>query len=131
MCAGAIYWSGCGHVVYALPEDALRALAGEPTFSLPCREVFARGSLQVVVEGPFLVEDAKKVHAGFWTEHVNGPRRGEEGEGKGSWREYKKVAIKKQRSVYGILICFGFVHTLFSFPLLCHTKSLLLPLLFT
>lgn len=76
MCAGAIYWSGCGHVVYALPEVELKKLAGEPTFSLPCEEVFARGSLPVRVEGPFLVEEAKRVHDGFWETHVNGPRRG-------------------------------------------------------
>lgn len=78
MCAGSVYWSGCGHVVYALPEEALREIAGEPTFSLPCREVFARGSLPVKVEGPFIVEEARAVHDGFWDAHVNGPRRGRE-----------------------------------------------------
>ncbi len=78
MCSGAVYWSGCGAVVYALPEEELKKIAGEPTFTLPCREVFARGSLKVRVEGPFLVEEAKAVHDGFWEGHVNGPRRGEE-----------------------------------------------------
>jgi tRNA(Arg) A34 adenosine deaminase TadA len=75
MCAGSIYWSGIGHVVYALPETELLKIAGPPTFSLPCREVFVRGSLPVKVEGPFLVEEAKKVHEGFWDgkAHVNGP----------------------------------------------------------
>lgn len=78
MCAGAIYWSGCGHVVYALPEAELRKLAGEPTFSLPCEQVFASGSLGVEVEGPFFVDEARAVHEGFWDGHVNGPRRGQE-----------------------------------------------------
>lgn len=75
MCAGSIYWSGIGHVVYALPETELLKIAGPPTFSLPCRAVFVRGSLPVRVEGPFLVEEAKKVHEGFWDgrAHVNGP----------------------------------------------------------
>lgn len=77
MCAGSIYWSGCNHVVYALSEEALREIAGEPTFALPCREVFARGSLPVKVEGPFIVDEARAVHDGFWDAHVNGPRRTE------------------------------------------------------
>ena len=48
MCAGAIYWSGIGTVVYGLPESGLRALTGDdpdiPTLSHPCRLVFAAGS---------------------------------------------------------------------------------------
>ncbi len=47
MCAGAIYWCGIGRVVYALSEHQLLGLTGDhpenPTFALPCREVFARG----------------------------------------------------------------------------------------
>lgn len=78
MCAGAIYWSGIKTVVYALPEAELKTLAGEPTFDLPCREVLARGSSRVPVEvrGPLLVEEAKRVHEGFWKDHVNGPSLG-------------------------------------------------------
>ncbi len=70
MCAGAIYWSGIGRVVYALAEDALRAMTGDdpanPTMALPCREVFARGQRQTIVEGPALEDEARAVHAGFW-----------------------------------------------------------------
>ena len=70
MCAGAIYWSGIGRVVYALAEDALRAMTGDdpanPTMALPCREVFARGQRQTIVEGPALEDEAGAVHAGFW-----------------------------------------------------------------
>ncbi|WP_223692820.1 nucleoside deaminase [Leifsonia poae] len=70
MCAGAIYWSGIGRVVYALPEQALAALVpaqdGEPTLDLPCREVFARGGQTVTVAGPALLPEATAVHAGFW-----------------------------------------------------------------
>lgn len=104
MCAGAIYWSGIKHVVYALPQAELKKLAGtesgsftppptppprlptylstctgphSSTFSLPCREVFSAGSLPVEVEGPFLVEEAKVPHVGYWTggdaAHTNGP----------------------------------------------------------
>ena len=70
MCAGAIYWSGIGRVVYALGEDALHAMTGDdpanPTMALPCREVFGRGQRPMVVEGPALVEEARAVHEGFW-----------------------------------------------------------------
>ena len=70
MCAGAIYWAGIPRVVYALGEDALRAMVpaqdGEPTMDLPCREVFARGGRRVDVAGPALVEEAAAVHDGFW-----------------------------------------------------------------
>jgi hypothetical protein len=38
-----------------------------PTLDLPCREVFARGQRQIIVDGPLLEEEAGKVHEGFWT----------------------------------------------------------------
>ncbi len=71
MCAGGIYWSGIRRVVYALSETRLLTLTGShpenPTLSLPCREVFARGQRAVEVVGPLLEEDAAVAHAGFWT----------------------------------------------------------------
>jgi tRNA(Arg) A34 adenosine deaminase TadA len=70
MCAGAIYWCGIGRVVYALSEHALLGLTGDhpenPTFSLPCREVFARGQRRIEVHGPWLEAEAAAPHAGFW-----------------------------------------------------------------
>ena len=70
MCAGAIYWANIGRVVYALSEHRLLLLTGShdenPTFSLPCREVFARGQRRVEVIGPLLEEEAAKSHQGFW-----------------------------------------------------------------
>lgn len=70
MCSGAIYWTGIGRVVYALSEHALLGLTGDhpenPTFSLPCREVFVRGQRQVEVVGPLLEDEAAKAHEGFW-----------------------------------------------------------------
>jgi len=70
MCAGAIYWTGIGRVVYALSEHSLLGLTGDhpenPTFSLPCREVFARGQRQVSVAGPMLEGEAAHPHTGFW-----------------------------------------------------------------
>ena len=46
MCAGAIYWSGIGRVVFALSGAALNAMVEggeEAELALPCRDVFARG----------------------------------------------------------------------------------------
>lgn len=70
MCAGAIYWCNLGRVVYALSEHRLLGLTGahpeNPTFSLPCREVFARGQRPIEVHGPLLEEEAAHSHHGFW-----------------------------------------------------------------
>jgi tRNA(Arg) A34 adenosine deaminase TadA len=66
MCAGAIYWTGIGRVVYALPERELMRYTGSheenPTLDLPCREVFARGQRSVAVAGPALADEAGAVH---------------------------------------------------------------------
>lgn len=72
MCAGTIYWANIGRVVYAMTETRLLQLTGSneqnPTFDLPCREVFARGQKNIQVVGPFpaLEEAAAEVHAGYW-----------------------------------------------------------------
>lgn len=72
MCSGAIYWAGIGRVVYALSEHELLPLTGDhpdnPTLSLPCREVFARGQRAVVVAGPALEAEARIPHLNFWTD---------------------------------------------------------------
>lgn len=70
MCAGGTYWSGVGRVVYGMSEASLLALTGSdpenPTLSLPCREVFARGQRPTEVIGPLREDDAKCAHEGFW-----------------------------------------------------------------
>ncbi|SDZ54317.1 nucleoside deaminase [Herbiconiux ginsengi] len=70
MCSGAAYWTGIDRVVYALSERRLLELTGDhpdnPTFSLPCREVFARGQRAIAVSGPHLEDEAAEAHAGFW-----------------------------------------------------------------
>jgi tRNA(Arg) A34 adenosine deaminase TadA len=72
MCAAATYWGNVGRVVFALSEVQLLEMTGSnpdnPTLSLPCREVFARGQRLVQVEGPAseLEAEARAVHAGFW-----------------------------------------------------------------
>jgi tRNA(Arg) A34 adenosine deaminase TadA len=70
MCAGAAYWAGIGRVVYGFSEARLRELTGEhpwnPTFDLPCREVFSRGRRKIEVIGPYLENEAAAPHRGFW-----------------------------------------------------------------
>lgn len=71
MCAGAIYWSGIGRVVYALSEVELYDIVGPSPdqLVLPCREVFAHSQRAVAVAGPMLElnAEARAVHDGFWT----------------------------------------------------------------
>jgi tRNA(Arg) A34 adenosine deaminase TadA len=69
MCAGAIFWGGVGRVVYALSEEGLYVLTGDSPHKLllSCREVFARGGRPIEVLGPALEEEARQVHADFWT----------------------------------------------------------------
>jgi len=78
MCAGGIYWSGIGRVVYGLSERRLLEITGanpaNPTLSLPCREVFARGQRAIEVIGPLLEDEAAEVHRGFWA-HAFGAYR--------------------------------------------------------
>ena len=72
MCAGAIYWANIGRVVYGMTEKRLLELTGSdeqnPTFDLPCREVFARGQKDIQVIGPIpaVEEEAAEVHQGYW-----------------------------------------------------------------
>jgi tRNA(Arg) A34 adenosine deaminase TadA len=70
MCAGAIFWSGIGKVVFALSEEGLYATTGpeiaNDAMKIPCRQVFASSGRQVQVEGPALEEEAKAPHSGFW-----------------------------------------------------------------
>jgi len=72
MCAGTIYWSGIGHVLYGADETALLALTGDhpenPTLALPCRQVFASGQRAVGVTGPVpaLADALAAPHRDFW-----------------------------------------------------------------
>jgi len=70
MCAGAIYWSGIGRVVFGLSERDLLALTGShpanPTMDMPCREVLATGQRDLEVLGPELIDEAQRVFEGYW-----------------------------------------------------------------
>ena len=72
MCTGTAYWANIGRIVYGAEEADLLALTGDhpenPTLSLPCREVFARGQKAVEVIGPVpaLADEMIATHRGFW-----------------------------------------------------------------
>lgn len=72
MCAGSAYWANIGRIVYGASETALLALTGShpenPTLSMPCRELLARGQRPVEVVGPVaeLEDELLAPHRGFW-----------------------------------------------------------------
>ena len=57
MCAGSIYWSNIGTLVFASTEEKLLQLTGDDsenmTLNLSCREVFEKGQKDVRIFGPF------------------------------------------------------------------------------
>ena len=70
MCAGAIFWSGIGRVVYGVSEAGLYHLVGvesSEVLQLSCREVLAHGARSVEVIGPLLEEEGLQVHQGYWS----------------------------------------------------------------
>lgn len=69
MCTGAIFWGNIRRVVFGLSEESLYDMLGEQSaevLRLPCRELLDKGRKAIVVIGPVLEEEARKVHAGFW-----------------------------------------------------------------
>lgn len=85
MCAGTIYWANIGRIVYGAEETALLALTGDhpenPTLSLPCRDVFARGQKAVQVIGPVaaVADEMVATHRGFWETRGESGETGEQG----------------------------------------------------
>ena len=74
MCSGTQYWANIGRLVYGMSEKALLGFTGNheenPTFDLPCRDVFERGQKDIKVWGPFeeLFVEISEPHMGFWTD---------------------------------------------------------------
>jgi tRNA(Arg) A34 adenosine deaminase TadA len=72
MCAATQYWANIGRLVYGMSEERLLQITGNhaenPTLSLPCREVFARGQKAIEVHGPRpeVEEGIAAVHRRFW-----------------------------------------------------------------
>jgi tRNA(adenine34) deaminase len=65
MCAGAIFWSGVGRLVYGLSGDRLHQLSGFSPQMLvsSAREVLAKAGRNVEVVGPLLEKEAEALFA--------------------------------------------------------------------
>ena len=72
MCAGAIFWSAIGRVVYGIDAERLRIFRGERReqrdAGLSCREVFLASKHKIECIGPALVDEASAAHIGAWKE---------------------------------------------------------------
>lgn len=70
MCAGAIFWSGIGSVVFGIDAVRLRVFHGERAeqrdAELSCRDVFAASPHPIECIGPAMIEEASAPHVGFW-----------------------------------------------------------------
>lgn len=70
MCAGAIFWSGIGRVVFGIDAVRLREFRGERAeqrdAELSCRDVFAASPHPIECIGPALIDEASAPHIGFW-----------------------------------------------------------------
>ncbi|MDZ5460655.1 nucleoside deaminase [Azohydromonas lata] len=66
MCAGAVFWSGIGRVVFAL-DIAAQQRAGKPAeIALSCRDVLQAAPRPVTVLGPCLADEAFEAFKGAW-----------------------------------------------------------------
>jgi len=70
MCAGAIFWSGIGRLVFGIDAVRLRVFRGERAeqrdAELSCRDVFAASPHRIDCIGPALIDEASAPHVGFW-----------------------------------------------------------------
>lgn len=69
MCAGAIFWSNIGRLVFGLSQNSLYEIVGEnnpEALQLSCRDVFAKGNKPIEIVGPVLEDEALIVHRDFW-----------------------------------------------------------------
>lgn len=70
MCAGAIFWSGIGRVVFGIDAVSLRVFRGERgeqrDAELSCRDVFAASPHPIECIGPVMLAQASAPHVGAW-----------------------------------------------------------------
>jgi tRNA(adenine34) deaminase len=71
MCAGAIYWSRIGRVVYGCSAEELASVSGPGGFDIPIYDIYGlgrAGTRILEVGGPLLSEEALNVHrsSGVW-----------------------------------------------------------------
>jgi tRNA(Arg) A34 adenosine deaminase TadA len=70
MCAGAIFWSNIGRVVFGIDAERLRVFRGERQdqrdAELSCRDVFRASPHPIECIGPALIDEASAAHDGAW-----------------------------------------------------------------
>jgi tRNA(adenine34) deaminase len=70
MCAGGIFWSAIGRVVFGIDAERLRVYRGERgdqrDAELSCRDVFRASPHAIECIGPALIEEASAAHEGAW-----------------------------------------------------------------
>ncbi len=70
MCAGAIFWSGIGRVVFGIDAVRLRVFRGEVAeqkdAELSCRDVFDASPRVIECIGPAMLDPCSVPHIGFW-----------------------------------------------------------------
>ncbi|VTU22751.1 nucleoside deaminase [Variovorax sp. PBL-E5] len=67
MCAGAIFWSDIGRVVFGIDGARLRAFRGDARDGvLSCRDILQSSPHAVECIGPALLDEASAAHVGAW-----------------------------------------------------------------
>lgn len=70
MCAGAIFWSNIGRVVFGIDAERLRVFRGgraeQRDAELSCRDVFDSSPHAIECIGPALLDEASAPHEGHW-----------------------------------------------------------------
>lgn len=66
MCAGAIYYSGLGRVVYSVTGSSLPRVRDERGIDISCEEVIDRGDGATDVEGPVLEDEGLAILGRFY-----------------------------------------------------------------
>jgi isopenicillin N synthase-like dioxygenase/tRNA(Arg) A34 adenosine deaminase TadA len=98
MCAGAIYWSRIGRIVYGCSSEELASYTGPGGFDIPIDTIYTLGrpgTRQLEVHGPYLSEEAMKVHieSGVWGTAAP-PQTNENEEDKKEDDHFDSVALK-------------------------------------
>lgn len=75
MCAGAIFWSGIGRVVFGIDAVRLRVFKGDVAeqkdAALSCRDVFHASAHAIECIGPVMLDECSAPHIGFWKTSTN------------------------------------------------------------
>jgi len=70
MCAGAIFWSGIGRVVFGIDAVRMRAFrqldSGAGDLEWSCQDIYARSPRPIEVHGPVLLEEATAPQTAYW-----------------------------------------------------------------